>query len=105
VLNDFLEAYVSLFPRDAGGRGGVIAPRDGSYRPFARIVDGPEPMLRIRFIEGPPRLLAGDGARVVVELETPASLRAGAELELVEHAGRVVGVMTVLRLWRGDIAV
>ena len=105
MLNDFLEAYVSLFPRDAGGRGGVISPRDGSYRPFVRIVDAPEAMLRIRFIEGPPRLAAGDVASVVAELETPSELRAGAELELVEHAGRVVGLLTVVRLWRGALAV
>lgn len=105
MLNDFLEAYVSLFPAEAGGRGGVIAPRDGSYRPFARIVDVPEPLLRIRFIEGPPRLSAGDVARVVAELESSVDLHPGTELELVEHAGRVVGLMTVLRMWRGEVAV
>ena len=105
MLNDFLEAYVSLFPADAGGRGGVIAPRDGSYRPFARLVDYPEPLLRIRFIEGPPRLAAGDVARVVAELESSVELVPGTELELVEHAGRVVGLITVVRMWRGEVAV
>lgn len=105
MQNDFLEAYVSLFPADAGGRGGVIAPRDGSYRPFARILNDAAPLLRIRFIEGPPRLIAGDVARVVVELETMTDLRPGAELALVEHAGREVGMLTVLRMWRGAVAV
>ena len=104
--NEFLEAYVSMLPVNAGGRSGTITPRDGSYRPFARrTVSGEAAMLRIRFIEGPPLLAPGDSASVVLELETQADLAAGAELEIVEHGGRIVGLMTVLRTWRSAVAV
>jgi hypothetical protein len=62
-------------------------------------------MVRICFIEGPPLLAPGDSATVVIELETHTDLIAGAELELIEHNGRVVGLLSVLRLWRGAIAI
>jgi hypothetical protein len=55
-------------------------------------------MLRVRFIEGPPRLLPGDCAAVVVELEGITELRTGEELELIEQ-DRVVGLLTICRLW------
>jgi len=100
-MSDFVEAIVSLLPADIGGREVPVAPRDGSYRPFARAGSD---MLRIRMIEGPPRLDPGDEARVVVEVETSsfdeALLAPGAELDLVEHEGRRVGILSVLRLWR-----
>ena len=106
MANVFLEAFVSMLPVNAGGRSGTIAPRHGSYRPFARhTVSGRSTMLRIRVIEGPPLLAPGDSGSVVVELETGADLMAGMELEIVEHDGRVVGLMTVLRMWRGAVAV
>jgi len=100
-MSDFVEAIVSLLPADIGGREVPVAPRDGSYRPFARAGSD---VLRIRMIEGPPRLDPGDEACVVVEVETSsfdeALLAPGAELDLVEHEGRRVGILSVLRLWR-----
>jgi hypothetical protein len=106
MSTEFLEAFVSMLPVNAGGRSGTIAPRHGSYRPFARCTGSGHPrMLRIRFIEGPPRLAPGDSGSVVVELESEADLIAGMELEIVEHDGRVVGLMTVLRMWRSAVAV
>src|SRR5260370_31001606 len=63
----FLEAFVSMLPVNAGGRSGTIAPRHGSYRPFARCTaSGRSTMLRIRFIEGPPLLAPGDSAIAVI---------------------------------------
>lgn len=100
-MSDYVEAIVAMFPRDAGGRSGVVLPRDGSYQPFARLADGP--MLRIRFIEGPPRLGPGDTARVVIEVEGPADLHAGAEIEILEHTLVPVGVATICALRRGSI--
>lgn len=95
-----------MLPIDAGGRDGAVAPREGSYRPFARRAGSADTrMLRIRFIEGPPLLAPGDSASVVIELETHADFAAGAELEILEHGGRIVGLMSVLRVWRGAIAV
>ncbi|MEK6371352.1 MAG: hypothetical protein AABO58_01525 [Acidobacteriota bacterium] len=93
----FLEALVTFLPTDAGGRELPVAPREGSYRPHARIA-ADEPLLRIRFIEGPPLIAPGQNARVVVELESDVQLAAGCELDVVEH-GRVVGLMTVTRVW------
>lgn len=102
-MSDFIEAMVTLLPRDAGGRRHPVSPREGSYRPFARVSAG-GPLLRVRFIEGPPTLAPGDSDRVVLELETnlpddelPVS---GAELELFEGEPRSVGLLTVGRLWR-----
>jgi hypothetical protein len=107
-MSDFIEAIVTLLPSEAGGRNDVVLPRDGSYRPFARFCPG-GPLLRVRFIEGPPTLGPGDSGRVVLELETPgiddALLVSGAELELVEFAGSSVGLVTVTRLWREAVAV
>jgi hypothetical protein len=100
-MSDFVEAIVSLLPREIGGREIPVAPREGSYRPFARAGSD---VLRIRMIEGPPRLDPGDEARVVLELETSSFDETlfvpGAELDLVEHGGRMVGIVSVLRLWR-----
>jgi len=94
---DFIEAVVAMLPADAGGRTGVVAPREGSYRPFARI--GSE-RLRIRFIEGPPQLAPGRDALVMIEVETSPDdeslLAPGAELEVIEH-DRLVGLLTVTR--------
>lgn len=100
-MGDFLEAVVTLLPADAGGRTSPIAPRDGSYRPFAVSSGGDR--LRIRIIEGPPSIAPGDNGRVVVELETPvmdgSAFSAGTELDLLEH-DRCVGILTVSRLCR-----
>ena len=107
-MSDFIEAIVTLLPAEAGGRNDVVLPRDGSYRPFARFHFG-GPLLRVRFIEGPPRLEPGDSGRVVLELETAgiddALLVSGAELELVERGASSVGLVTVSRLWREAVAV
>jgi len=100
---NFVEALVAFLPTDAGGRAGPVAPREGSYRPHARLA-GDEPMLRIRFIEGPPRIAPGEDGRVVVEVETDVRLAAGCELDVVE-LGRVVGVLTVTRTWFAAAAV
>jgi hypothetical protein len=103
-MSDYLEAVVSLLPADAGGCAHTIAPRDGSYRPFAR---ADESRLRLRFIEGPPLLGPGQAARVVVEVESGASdwIAPGAELDLLEHAAAPVGILTVLRVMRDAVAV
>lgn len=93
----FLEALVTFLPTDAGGRALPIAPREGSYRPHARLAaDGR--LLRIRFIEGPPLIAPGQEAMVVVELESDVKLAGGSELDVLEHE-RVVGLMTVTRVW------
>lgn len=91
-----LEGLVCMLPPDAGGRQHAVAPREGSYRPFGRIEGSP--MLRLRFIEGPPQLAPGESGSVVVEVETDSPISTGAELELIEH-DRVVGLLTVFRLW------
>lgn len=93
----FLEALVSFLPTDAGGRELPVAPREGSYRPHARVGAG-EPLLRIRFIEGPPLIAPGQEGRVVVELESDVQLAGGCELDVLEH-GRVVGILSVTRVW------
>ena len=104
-MSDFLEAVVTLLPREAGGRLRSISPREGSYSPFARHTDG-GPTLRLRFIEGPPTLAPGATGRVVLEIETSiadhAWLAAGAELQLFEssESQSVIGLVMVTRLWR-----
>ena len=91
----YLEAIVLLFPRDAGGRASAVSPRDGNYRPFAHSEGGP--MLRLRFIEGPPSIAPGESARVVAEIEEGVVLASGAELDLFEHDART-GVLTISRV-------
>lgn len=98
-MTGYLEANVLLFPSDAGGRQTPIAPRDGSCRLFAGIG-------MVRFIEGPPSIAPGHAARVVVEIDSPLSalaLSAGDEFELLEEE-RVIGVLTVTRLWPNAVA-
>ncbi|HEX9161544.1 MAG TPA: hypothetical protein VF980_07530 [Thermoanaerobaculia bacterium] len=106
-MSAFLEAIVTLLPCDAGGRSAPVSPRDGSYRPFVRSAEG-GPLLRVRFIEGPPTLAPGDSDRILLELETSdvgdELLFTGAELELLERESRAVGLVTVARLWRGTLA-
>lgn len=103
-VSDFLEALVSMLPREAGGRSTPVLPRDGSYRPFARVA-GEERIVRVRFIEGPPVLAPGDSARVMVEIETNnVDLPLGGELDLFEHDLQPVGIMTVTRVWRAAIS-
>ena len=95
-MSTFLEAMLLLLPADAGGRSAPVAPREGSYRPFAR--HGPR-VVRARLFEGPPLLGPGEEDRVLLELESDLdSLRHGAELQLLELEERVVGVATVLRV-------
>lgn len=93
-MSSFLEAMMLLLPPDAGGRNVPVRPREGSYSPFARLGDD---LLRVRVIEGPPRLAPGEGARVVLECDADHDLRDGAELQLVELE-QVVGHVTVLRV-------
>lgn len=98
VMSEFVEAMLLLLPPEAGGRRTPIAPREGSYRPFARLAGQ---TTRARLIEGPPLLTPGDEARVVVEIESDrAGLRAGAEFQLLELDDQVVGIVTVLRVCR-----
>jgi hypothetical protein len=99
VVSHYLEAMLLLFPPEAGGRFTPIAPRDGSYRPFACIEGF---VGRLRVIEGPPLLAPGDEARVMVEIEDGAGseVRAGAEIVLLEHDERQVGILTVTRVCR-----
>lgn len=107
-MSDFIEAVVTLIPSEAGGRNDVVLPRHGSYRPFVRFPLG-GPLLRVRFIEGPPRLRPGDSGRVVLEIESSVIdedlLVSGAELELVERGACAVGLVTIARLWRGAVAI
>ena len=95
-----------MLPPDIGGRRDPVLPRAGSYRPYARLRSG-GPLVRVRFIEGPPTLAPGDCGRVVLELETAVDddlLVTGAELELIEREMRAVGVVTVSRFWRDALA-
>ncbi len=99
-MGDFLEALITLLPSDAGGRASAIAPRDGSYRPFAVMSDGAR--LRIRIIEGPPAIAPGQHGRVVVEIETATDLQLltpGTEIDLLEH-DRCIGILRVNRVCR-----
>ena len=93
-----------LLPSEAGGRESAVEPRQGAYRPMARTANGST--LRVRIIEGPPRVAPGQDACVVAELESPlvAELIPGSELDLIEQE-RVVGILTVARLWRGAVVV
>lgn len=81
----FLEALVTLLPTDAGGRALPVALREGSYRPYARLGMG-EPLLCLRFIEGPPLIAPGQEAWVVVELESDVHLAGGSELDVLAHS-------------------
>ena len=94
---NYLEALVTFLPAEAGGRARPVEPREGNYRPHARLAPG-EPLLRVRFIEGPPQIAPGQEARVVVEIENDVQLAGGCELDVLEHE-RVVAVMTVTRSW------
>lgn len=90
---------MTLLPVEAGGRPSAIRPRDGSYRPFAIADDGAR--IRIRIIEGPPLIAPGGNGRVVAEIESmSATLSAGAELTLVEHDDRSVGILMITRFCR-----
>jgi len=92
----FLEAMLLLLPADAGGRTAPVAPREGSYRPFAR--QGPR-IVRACLFEGPPLLGPGEQDRVMLELEAGLeNVRRGAELEILELDQRLVGVATILRV-------
>ena len=98
-MSDFIEAIVVMLPREAGGRATAIAPREGNYRPYVRDAEGP--LLRVRFIEGPPTLAPGDVARVVMEMDrSGVPLVPGCELDLLEHEATKTGVVTVSRVWR-----
>ncbi len=91
-----LEAMLLLLPSDAGGRESPVAPREGSYRPYAR--HGPR-VVRARIFEGPPLLAPGEIDRVMLELESDiGSLSRGEELQILERDQRVVGHLTVLRI-------
>lgn len=96
-MSAFIEAMLLLFPTDAGGRETAVAPRDGSYRPFACI---DERRTRIRLLEGPSRLAPGEEARVVLEIEDDVDVTRGEELRVVELDDRVVGLATIVRVCR-----
>ena len=104
-MTAFLEAVVTFLPREAGGRQNPVSPREGSYRPF---IGSGTARLRVRFIEGPPRLEPGDTGRVVLEIEGDgapgALLVSGSELELFESDAPAIGLLTVARVWRGALA-
>ena len=97
TVSSFIEATLLLLPPDAGGRASAVAPREGSYRPFAWIADR---LTRIRLLEGPPRLAPGEEARVVLEVEEEIDMHRGEELRVVELDDRVVGIATILRVCR-----
>lgn len=107
-VSGYLEAIVTLLPADAGGRARPIAPRDGNYCPALRAIRPQAALLPIRFIEGPPWIAPGQDGRVVIEIEAGSfdagSLAPGFELELVEGP-QVVGIVTVVRLWREAMVV
>jgi hypothetical protein len=95
-MSTFVEAMLLLLPPDAGGRSAPVAPREGSYRPFAR--HGPR-VVRARLFEGPPLLGPGEEDRVMLELESDIDdVVRGAELQILESEERIVGVATVLRV-------
>lgn len=95
----YIEAVMVLCPAAAGGRTSPVEPREGSYRPFVRSAGQ---LVRVRVIEGPPRLAPGDAARVVLESES--LLDVDSDLPLLER-DHIVGSVTILRVWRGAIAV
>lgn len=96
-MSAYVEAMLLLLPPDAGGREAPVAPREGSYRPFAWI--GGQ-LTRIRLLEGPAQLGPGEEARVMIEIEKDVALRRGAELRVVELDDRIVGIATVVRVCR-----
>ena len=96
-MSSFIEATLLLLPPEAGGRESAVAPREGSYRPFAWI---DERLARIRLFEGPPLLAPGEEARVVLEVEADVHLERGEELRVVELDDRVVGIATVVHVCR-----
>ena len=99
-MSAFVDALLVLLPPDAGGRHHPVAPRDGSYRPFAWF---DEQLTRIRLLEGPAVLAPGEEARVVLEIESDLAMTRGDELRVVEHDDRVVGIATVVRVCRPAI--
>jgi len=105
-VTDFIEAVVTLLPREAGGRQNPVSPRDGSYRPYLGSSRGER--FPVTFIEGPPTLSPGDTARVVLEIAswdaTAATLVSGAELELFETDASAIGLVTVARVVRAALA-
>lgn len=103
-MSDFIELLVTLLPSDVGGRTSAVAPRSGTYRPVVRSAQGA--CTRVRFLEGPPQIAPGEAALVVAEAESESeeSLFAGDELDLVEADGRVVGIATLVRLWRAAVS-
>ena len=104
-MADILEAFVSLLPTAAGGRNRPVEPREGSYRPHLRTPWERDPV-RARFIEGPPLLAPGDESLAIMEVESPLPEECvpGCELDLLEYE-RIVGIVTVVRLWRSAVAV
>jgi hypothetical protein len=97
-MSDFVEAIVVMLPREAGGRASAVFPREGNYRPYVREAEGP--LLRVRFIEGPPTLSPGDVARVVMEMDGGHGVfLPGCELDLLEHEAVRTGLVTVSRVW------
>ena len=96
-VSSYIEATLLMLPADAGGRETAVAPREGSYRPFAWVN---ERLTRIRLLEGPARLAPGEDARVVLEVEAEIDVMRGEELRVVELDDRVVGIATVLRVCR-----
>ena len=95
-MSTYLEAMLLLLPSDAGGREAPVAPREGSYRPYAR--HGPR-VVRACVFEGPPLLAPGEEDRVMLELESDiGTLDRGEELQILELDERVVGHLTVLRI-------
>ena len=96
-MSAYVEATLLLLPRDAGGRLNAVAPREGSYRPFAWI---DERLIRIRVLEGPARLEPGEEARVMLEIEDDLDMTRGDELRVVEFDDRLVGIATVVRVCR-----
>lgn len=95
-VSSYVEATLLLLPPDAGGRTAPVAPRDGSYRPFAWI---DRHLTRLRLLEGPSRIDPGEEARVVLEIESDVTMERGVELRVMESGERIVGIATVLRVW------
>lgn len=95
---------MTLIPSSAGGRTSPVAPRNGTYRPLVRSQRGDR--ARVRFLEGPPQIAPGDGALVVAELEAGSdeSIFAGDELDLIEPGDHLVGIVTLMRVWRAAVS-
>jgi hypothetical protein len=94
----FIEASLALLPTDAGGTRIPIAPRDGNYVAYLT-TSTHTGRPRVRIIEGPAVLRAGDIAIVMIEaLEPGSAVESGDEFNL-EDDESVVGVGTVLRTW------